>query len=165
MPFLPSGPSCHTTKVDDIMAPVLGIPLCLSCCHLFVCAFLASSPKVLAPKCEVLRGLRNRIHDFVAAERDGGLLQNPKLNGTAQVLRRPEQPPRLDSLLRSEPSRMPSVCHDYWEAAPLSPLRLIAFVACRDAAAFISWVAMCMSSFSMTSSRSSVARTAIIAHT
>jgi hypothetical protein len=95
----------------------------------------------------------HRVHELAAAERDRGLLQNPKLNGSAQVLRRPKQPPRLDSLLRSEPSRRPSVCHDYREAAPPSPLRFTAFVACRVAAAFISWMVMYVSSCSMTSSR------------
>jgi hypothetical protein len=85
------------------------------------------------------------------------LLQNPKLNGAAQALRHPEQPSRLDSLLRHEPLRRPSVCRDYWEAAPPSPLLFTALVTCRNGAAIICWVAMCVSSFYMTSSRSSVA--------
>jgi hypothetical protein len=112
-PFLPSGPSCQTTKLDDIMAPVLRI---LSACPVVTSLYMPSwhpARRSSRPNARSSGGLRNRVHDFAAAERDGGLLQNPELNGTAKELRCPKQSPRLDSLLRREPSWRPSAFRDY----------------------------------------------------
>jgi hypothetical protein len=68
----PSFPSVHLsitkpTKGDDIMTPVLRIHFCFSCGLLVVYALLASGPKILATKREVLRDLMNLDHDFAAA--------------------------------------------------------------------------------------------------
>jgi hypothetical protein len=61
------------------------------------------------PEGEVLRGLENRAQGPAARERDRRSLHDPKLNGGAQELRRPEPPTRLYSLLGSEPSWRPAV--------------------------------------------------------
>jgi hypothetical protein len=79
-------------------------------------------------------------------ERHGTRTQTPQVAST----------PRLAIVSRAIADAL-GVCCGYWEASPPSLLRFAVLVACWGAAAFINGVAMCVSSFSMASSRSSMA--------